>query len=138
MWVMRRADYAGFTGLGKAKTPERRHWAEFTELTGIRRMWATASMRRLTSSVFSNPILYILLILSLRGQRETPSQITHFVTDPGQRLGIVTFLQRFMKTNRFGRDDMHQRSALNTGEQHRIDFFAELLLTHHNPAARSA
>ena len=47
-------------------------------------------------------------------------------------------LQRFMKTNRFRRDNMHERSALDSGKNSRVDLFRKFLLAQDNPAARAA
>src|SRR5437667_12759580 len=47
-------------------------------------------------------------------------------------------LKRFMKTDGFCRNDVHERSTLNAGEQHRIDFLGEPPFAENNAAARSA
>ena len=43
-----------------------------------------------------------------------------------------------MKTNRFGRDNMHERPALDSRENHRIDFLRETLFAKNDATARSA
>ena len=48
------------------------------------------------------------------------------------------WLERLMKTNSFGCDHMHERTALHPGEYHRIDFLRAILPAHHNAAARTA
>ena len=47
-------------------------------------------------------------------------------------------LQRFVKTNGFRRDDVHERAALHAGENGGVDLFREFLFTHHDSAARAA
>src|SRR5690349_8936479 len=47
-------------------------------------------------------------------------------------------LKRFMKTNSFRRNHVHQRTALNSGENGRINLFRESLFAHHDTATRTA
>ena len=47
-------------------------------------------------------------------------------------------LERFVETNRFGRDHVHQRSALHPRKNGGVDRFGKLLLAKNDPAARSA
>ena len=47
-------------------------------------------------------------------------------------------LQRFVETDGFRSDNVHERSALDTGKNGGVDLFRELLLAHDDPAARSA
>jgi len=43
-----------------------------------------------------------------------------------------------MKTNRFRGDDVHERSALDSGKNGRVDLFRKFLFAQDNPAARAA
>jgi hypothetical protein len=66
----------------------------------------------------------------------------------GQRLGVVDHLlriglepglQRFAESHRLGGDDMHQRAALQAGEDGRIDLLGDILVVgQHDAAARAA
>src|SRR5438270_10992632 len=47
-------------------------------------------------------------------------------------------LQRFLETNRFGRDHMHEGAALNTGKGLRIDIFGVLFLAQDQTTTRAA
>src|SRR5439155_6146125 len=47
-------------------------------------------------------------------------------------------LERFVKANCLRGDDMHERSALDTGKNRGVDLLGELFLAHDNAAARSA
>src|SRR6266567_739440 len=47
-------------------------------------------------------------------------------------------LERFMKANGFRRDHMHERAALHSGENGRVDLFGEFLFAHDDAATRSA
>ena len=46
-------------------------------------------------------------------------------------------LERFVETNRFCSNDMHQRSTLNAGKDGRVDLFREFFFAHHDAAARA-
>src|SRR5438128_5882072 len=46
-------------------------------------------------------------------------------------------LERFLKTNRLRRNDVHEGAALDTGKQHRIDFFGEAFFAKNDSAAWS-
>src|SRR5207248_9885577 len=43
-----------------------------------------------------------------------------------------------MKTNRFRRDNVHERSALDSGKNGRVDLFREFFLAENDSAARAA
>src|SRR6476620_6280798 len=47
-------------------------------------------------------------------------------------------LQRFLETNGFCGDDVHPRSALDSGENIRLDVFREFFAAHDQTTARSA
>ena len=47
-------------------------------------------------------------------------------------------LERFVETNRFGRDHVHQRSSLHPRKNGGVDRFGKLLLAKNDPAARPA
>src|ERR1700758_2763775 len=47
-------------------------------------------------------------------------------------------LERFVKAYRLRRYDMHERSALHTWENRRVDLLGESLFTHDNAAAWAA
>src|ERR1700730_14659031 len=47
-------------------------------------------------------------------------------------------LERFVKTNRFGSDHVHERAALHAWENSCIDLLRELLFANHNAATRPA
>ena len=57
----------------------------------------------------------------LEGTSENPG-IFQNLFDIGFELG----LERFTERNRLGRDDVHQRAALQAGEYGRIDLLAEI------------
>src|SRR5258706_10206475 len=52
-------------------------------------------------------------------------------------VSFETGLQRFMETNRLGRYDVHERTALNAWECLRINFFRIFLFAKHQAAARA-
>jgi hypothetical protein len=47
-------------------------------------------------------------------------------------------LKRFVKTNRFRCNHMHERAALHSREKRRVDLFSEFFLAQHDAAARPA
>ena len=47
-------------------------------------------------------------------------------------------LERFVKTDRFGGNHVHERAALHAGEEGRVDDLGEFFLAHHDAAARTA
>ncbi len=73
--------------------------------------------------------------------------ITVLAEPRGERFGVDHYLplifaklrlERFMKANGFGSDDVHQWAALDARENGRIDLFGEFLFAHNDAAARPA